>query len=333
LVCDNFAVYFGEVYAEKYRDLISRDRNVSITLKIGDCSRNVEFIEPVEQRLLKNLAFLPWLRPIRWRKTWTTELKDEGRTAKLEVTIYGGLAATPEKYSPKYQDQLSKPGVEMWGNGRMFSLEGRITDESVGWGYTYGGRGGRNPTSNASYRRLTAIALFSAEDSRDIPWAAPVKNDYNRRSDFYAEIKETLARVIRLFKDAHALLDFVLLPFSYVWTEYDDQEKLGILFQDTVASPKFIQDFAESRFGKKVLAFHPTLTFKDIDNDDGNPPTNDSLYRFGSIQIKDLGDAAVATKQQTGAQRVKFLEAIFPGLAKQAAIEEQIGLDPEEFTL
>src|SRR3989442_9513184 len=118
----------------------------------------------------------------------------------------------------------------MWGNGRKFSLKGRITDESVGWGYTYGGRGGTNPRSNASYRRLTLVALFTAEDSRDIPWAAPVKNDYNRRSDFYAEIRSALAAAIRLYKDVHALLEFALIPFSQEWIDSNDETKLRILF-------------------------------------------------------------------------------------------------------
>ncbi len=103
----------------------------------------------------------------------------------------------------------------MSGNGRKFSLKGRITDESAGWGY--GGRCGTNPTSNASYRRLTIVALFNSLDSRDVPRAAPVKNYYNRRSEFYAEIRAALARTKRLFKAAHTLLEFVLVLFSNEW--------------------------------------------------------------------------------------------------------------------
>jgi hypothetical protein len=275
-VCEELAHYFGEVYAEKYHDLASQGYEVSIRLVIGDLSEVVKFMKPVETRLRENLAFLPWLRPIRWKRSWETQLEDEDRTARLEVTIYAGLAAT-EDYSPTYANQLSSPGVEMWGNGRKFSLKGRITDESVGWGFRYGGRAGRNPTSGASYRRFTIVALFTADDSRDIPWAAPVKNDYNRRSDFYAEIQQTLAQVLRLFKDAHALLEFVLLLFSNAWTTYDMKKRLDILFRDVEASPEFIQEFAQSRFGKKLLTFQPTLSFKEID-EDNQEPTVHSLY-------------------------------------------------------
>jgi len=325
------AAYFGEIYAEKYRRLASQGYEVSIELTVGNSSRYVSFMDAVEIRLRENLAFLPWLRPIRWQQEWETEIEDEDRTARLEVTIYGGLAAT-ENYSPTYADQLSRPGVEMWGNGRMFSLKGRITDESAGWGFTFGGRGGRNPTSNASYRRLTIIACFTADDSRDIPWAAPVKNDYNRRSEFYAEIREALARVIRLFKDAHALLELVLLPFSHSWTTYDSETKLSILFRDVEAIPEFAQEFSESRFGRKLLTFKPTLSFKEI-GIDNSEPTVHSLYGLPSTRVQDIVSAAVATKHSPE-YRVEFLKAIFPTLAKQAEIEEEMGLSiDEEFVL
>ena len=319
------AAYFGEVYGEKYQNLASQGYEISITLTVGPLSQQVTFAAPVEARLRENLAFLPWLRPIRWKRTWQTYLEDESRTAKLEVTIYAGLAAT-DNYSPTYLNQLQSPGAEMWGNGRKFSLKGRITDESVGWGYTYGGKAGRNPTSNASYRRLTIVALFTAEDSRDIPWAAPVKNDYNRRSDFYAEIKETLARAIRIFKDSNTLLEFALLPFSYAWATYDQETRLSNLFRDVEASPEFVRGFAESRFGRKLISFEPVLTFREIDIDD---PTPYSLYGFDSTRIRDIVTAATTAKQ-SAAQRVAFLKALFPSLAKQADLEERFGLGLDE---
>jgi hypothetical protein len=321
-VCVSLANYFGEAYAEKYQGLVSQGYEVAITIAVGSTTQNVRFIEPVEVRLQKNLSFLPWLRPVRWRKTWSAYYEDEHRTAKLEVVIFAGLAAT-ENYSTTYQDQLQRPGVEMWGNGRKFSLNGRITDESVGWGFTYGGKAGRNPVSSASYRRLTIVALFSAEDSRDIPWAAPVKNDYNRRSDFYAEIKGTLALAIRLFKDAQATLEFVLLPYSHTWTTYDDETKLSILFKDVdgVTSTS-ITEFANSRFGKKLLSYRPTQAFKEISDD---YPTVHSLYGLESTRVRDIAAAAAATKQSLE-QRISFLKAIFPVLAEQSSIEEQFGL-------
>jgi hypothetical protein len=326
-VCKDLAHYFGEVYSEKYHHLASQGYEVSIKLAIGDSSEAVEFMKPVKTRLRENLSFLPWLRPIRWKKSWQTHLEDEDRTARVEVTIYAGLAST-ENYSPTYANQLSSPGVEMWGNGRKFSLKGRITDESVGWGFTYGGSAGRNPTSGASYRRFTIVALFTADDSRDIPWAAPVKNDYNRRSEFYAEIQQTLAQVIRLYKDAHALLEFVLLPFSNVWTTYDKEKQLDVLFRDLEASSEFIQEFAQSRFGKRLLAFQPTLSFKETD-DDNQQPTVHNLYGLTPTMIQDIVAAAVATKQSPE-YRVKFLNAMFPALAKRAEIEEEMGLAIDE---
>jgi hypothetical protein len=325
IICEELAVYFGEVYAEKYQNLVSQGFEVLISLNIGGYSQVVTFMEPVEIRLRQNLSFLPWLRPIRWHKTWVIPLEDEKNTSKLEVTIYAGMAAT-ENYSPAYSNQLQSPGVEMWGNGRKFSLKGRITDESVGWGFTYGGKAGRNPTSNSSYRRLTIVALFEAEDSRDIPWAAPVKNDYNRRSNAYAEIKETIARVIRLFKDTAALLEFALLPFSFAWTTFDTAAKLAVLFSDTNATGGSLSGFEQSRFGKKLLAFQPSLSFREIIEDD---PTVHSLYGLETTQIRDLVAAAVASKQ-SAEQRIRFLKAVFPNLAKQADLEEQVGLNPDE---
>jgi hypothetical protein len=328
-ICKDLAHYFGEVYAEKYHHLASQGYEVFIKLTIGDSSSVVKFMKPGETRLRENLAYLPWLRPIRWKQSWETYLEDEDRIARLEVTIYAGLAAT-ETYSPTYADQLSKPGVEMWGNGRMFSLKGRITDESVGWGFTFGGSAGRNPTSNASYRRLTIVASFTAEDSRDIPWAAPVKNDYNRRSEFYAEIREAMARVIRLFKDAHTLLEFVLLLFSEAWTNYNTEKKMNILFRDVEASNEFIQEFSQSRFGRKLLAFQPTFSFKEI-GIDNSQPTVHSLYGLTSTGVRDIVSAAVATKQSPE-YRVEFLKAMFPTLVEQTEIEDEMGLaNDEEF--
>jgi len=326
-ICNDLANYFAEVYAEKYHRLASQGYEVSIKLMIGDSSRLVKFMTPAETRLRENLAFLPWLRPIRWNQSWKTNLEDEDRTARLEVMIYAGLAAT-ENYSPTYADQLSKPGVEMWGNGRMFSLKGRITDESVGWGFTFGGSAGRNPTSNASYRRLTIIASFTADDSRDIPWAAPVKNDYNRRSEFYVEIREALARVIRLFKDPHDLLEFVLLLFSQAWTTYDTEKKLEVLFRDVEASSEFIQEFSQSRFGRKLLAFQPALSFKEMEIGDSQPTVH-NLYGLTSTRIRDIVAAAVATKQSPE-YRVQFVKAMFPALTRQAEIEHEMGLAIDE---
>lgn len=330
-VCSDLSTYFGEIYSERYHNLAGQDHDIVITLTISTSSCTVSFLKPVRARLIENLSFLPWLRPIVWHKRLETELEDEGRTARLDITVLAGLAAT-EDYSPMQAGELSKPGVEMWGNGRKFSLRGRVTDESVGWGYTYGGSGGRNPTSNASYRRLTIVALFSADDSRDIPWAAPVKNDYNRRSDFYAEIQEMLARVIRLFKDAHALLEFVLLPFSQAWKTYSDERKLDILFRDTDTSVDFVDDFRQSRFGRKVLSFEAPLYFKEIDESNIRPTVR-NLYDLDPTHIQDIVTAAAVTKQ-SGEQRVLFLKAIFPAIASQAELEEQMQLGVnEEFSL
>jgi hypothetical protein len=330
-VCAKMADYFGEVYSEKYHCLVEQGSEVGIDITVGNSSSSVVFFDKVEARLRGNLAFLPWMRPIKWSRVFEAQLEGQSQKSTLEVTIYAGLAAT-ENYSSTYAEQLSKPGVEMWGNGRKFSLKGRITDESAGWGFTYGGRGGTNPSSNASYRRLTIVALFNASDSRDVPWAAPVKNDYNRRSEFYAEIQSALARAIKLFKDAHTLLEFVLLIFSQEWNKYDFDERLSLLFSDVESDEQTIKDFSDSRFGRKVLAFDPPMIFKEVGTE-VHDPTLHSLYGIESTQISDIVKAAVATKH-SAVQRIEFLKAIFPSLARQAEIEEKMGLAiGEEFTL
>lgn len=326
-VTSALATFFGEVYAEKYQKFRSNGQDVTINLRIGSVTESVTFIEPVETRLRNNLSFLPWLRPIIWRKRFDINFTDEDRTAVLDVEIYAGLAAT-NNYSPIRSEQVGHPGAEMWGNGRLFSLKGPISDETVGWGYTFGGSGGRNPLANASSRRLTIVALFSASDSRDIPWAAPVKNDYNRRSDFYAEIRETFARVIRLFKDSVSILEFVLLMFSKEWTTYSNDQKLRIIFRDVNPSPEFLESFSNSRFGRKILKHEPTLNFKEVAED---MPSVPQLYGLEASNIRSIAVAAAETKQ-FAEQRVEFLRAIFPALLNQAQIEEQMGLaENEEF--
>jgi hypothetical protein len=325
--CKELADYFGEVYAEKYRNLVTLGFDVSISIAIENIEQAVQFMKPVKTRLQESLAFIPWLCPIHWTGSLSTELEeiDKKRTARLNVEIYAGLAAT-FNYSPRYSPQ--DVGVEMWGNGRLFSLQGKIEDESVGWGYVFGGGGGSNPNATASARRLTIVALFTAEDSRDIPWAAPVKNDYNRRSEFYAELREILAKTIRLFKDAQTILANRLLPFSHTWTLLSDNEKLESLFEDSDATDEFKSEFASSRFGKKILRIEPTFIFHELAGFEQNPTVH-SEYKVKSELIRDIVTAARETKQ-SATQIVYLLKGIFGDLAKQADIEEAMGLSSDE---
>jgi len=331
IVCRELARYFGEVYAEKYHDLAAEGYSeISIKITIGSVSEDVRFADRVKVRLIRNLSFIPWLRPIHWVAEWQTEVEEPGeearfRTAKVCVEIYAGLAATFDDfqtYSPH------PPGVEMWGNGRLFSLKGKITDKSVGWGYKFGGGGGTNPTSTASSRRLTIVALFTADDSRDIPWAAPVKNDYNRRSEFYAEIQELCAKVVRLYKNALPFLESRLLPFSHSWSRYTNQQKLDVLFAGSDATAEFKQEFATSRFGKKLLEFKPDFAFHEIAGADVES-TVLRVYNISTTTVSDIVKAASETKT-SAEQVIEFLEALFPNLAKQADLEEKFELAPEE---
>jgi hypothetical protein len=329
-VCKELATYFGEVYAEKYHNLKSLGFDISIEITIDRAFQVVRFADPVRTRLARNLAFLPWLRPIHWTAEWETRIEDPGdqdrfRTARLRVEIYAGLAATFDgfqSYTPH------PPGVEMWGNGRLFSLKGRVSDSSAGWGYKFSGRGGTNPAATASSRRLIIVALFTSDDSRDIPWAAPVKNDYNRRSDFYAEIQELLARVIRLFKNALTFHAGRLLPFSNSWTKDNEEQKLATLFSDSDASSEFKQEFAQSRFGKKLLSFGPDVSFLEIDGKDAEP-TVSKLFRISTTAISNTVKAASETKG-SAEQVVEYLKALFPNLARQAELEEAFGLAADE---
>jgi len=329
-VCKELAKYFGEIYAEKYHSLVTQGYEISIAIAVGSESEEVEFASRVRGRLARHLAFLPWLRPIHWTAQFETQIEEPSeehgvRAAKLEVDVYAGLAATFDdfqSYSPH------PPGVEMWGNGRLFSLKGRISDESVGWGYKFGGAGGTNPTATASSRRLTIAVLFTADDSRDVPWAAPVKNDYNRRSEFYAEIQGLLAKVIRLFKNALSFHVSRLRPFSHAWTQWSDEEKLDKLFEDSHATAEFKQDFARSRFGKKILAFRPDFSFQEMTGKDAEF-TVSRVYGISTTDIANTVTAAAETKDSCE-QVVEFLKALFPHLARQAELEREFGLAPDE---
>jgi hypothetical protein len=330
-VCDDLAEYFGEVYAEKYHYLTAKAYgNITITITIGMTTRQVQFKERVRDRLIQNFAFIPWLLPIHWNLTWEVEVEEpsdesKSRVAKLNVEIFAGIAAT-FSYSKLYSPQL--PGVEMWGNGRLFSLKGKIADESVGWGYKFGGSGGTNPESNASSRRMTIVALFTSEDSRDIPWAAPVKNDYNRRSEFYAEIRETFAKVIRLYKDVLRFLEPRILIFSSEWTKRSDQEKLNLLFDGSDATSEFKQRFAESRFGSKLLAYKPTFSFREISDKDIEVNVS-KIFNVSTTNIQEIVLAASQTKN-SASQVEEFLKAMFPKFNKEAEFEEIIGLANDE---
>lgn len=329
--CNELAEYFGEVYAEKYHNLIAQAYGkITITITIGTATKQVVFKERVRDRLIQNLAFIPWLPPIHWNLTWEVEVEEpsdesKSRVAKLNVEIFAGIAAA-FNYSQLYSPQL--PGVEMWGNGRLFSLKGKIADESVGWGFKFGGSGGTNPESNASSRRMTIIALFTAEDSRDIPWAAPVKNDYNRRSEFYAEIRETFAKAIRLYKDALRFLESRILIFSSEWVKLSDQDKLKILFDGSDATPEFKQEFAKSRFGSKLLAYKPTFSFREILSKDLDISVP-KIFNLSTTNIQEIVLAASQTKH-SASQVVEFLRALFPKFHKESELEERIGLANDE---
>ena len=329
--CKYLADYFGEVYAEKYHNLVSQDNvQISVEITLGSASSQVTFKERVKTRLTKSLAFISWLKPIHWTLSWEVKVDDPNepnkeRTAKLNAEIYAGIAEN-FNYSQLYPRQ--DPGVEMWGNGRLFSLKGRINDESVGWGYKFGGSGGTNPDSNASSRRLTIVALFTSNDSRDIPWAAPVKNDYNRRSEFYAEIRETFAKVIRLYKDVFRFLESRLLPYSVDWTEYSPEEKLAKLFEASDATPEFKKVFAQSRFGRKLLSYKPDSTFLELTGD-VDDVTVYKVFAITTTMVQDIVNAASQTKQ-SAEQVVEYLKALHPNLNDQAILEEKLGLAEDE---
>jgi hypothetical protein len=331
--CEKYAKYFGEVYAEKYHSLTSTGfGQISITITINSISSRVVFKDNVKDRLTQNLAFIPWLMPIHIYGRMEAQVDDPSelsktRTASLNLDVYAGISAT-FNYSNLYSTQ--DPGVEMWGNGRLFSLKQRISDESVGWGYKFGGSVGTNPSSNASSRRLTIVAMFTAEDSRDIPWAAPVKNDYNRRSEFYAEIQQLFARIVRLYKDALRLIESRILPYSREWSSYDNQKKLEVLFADSDATQDFTTEFAETRFGQKLLSYEPNLSFKNIELPaDPSEITPNKVFGIPNLLIQQIVDASAESKNDAQ-QVVSLLKAIFSNLSQEADLEEDMGLNPEE---
>lgn len=329
-VCQRLADYYGEIYAEKNRKLKDEGYSISINISVGTSACHVNFKPPVRQRLKSNFAFIPWLRPIHWTQTWQAEVEDptksQGtRTASLQAEIYAGLFEDLN-YSDYYS--TNNPGVEMWGNGRLFSLRGRIGDGSVGWGYKFGGRGGTNPKANASSRRIGVIILFTSSDSRDIPWAAPVKHDYNRRSEFYAEIQEVCALAIRLYKNATSLIESVLEPFAKGWDGLSDEEKIDILFQDADIDGTFRSNFKQSHFGYKILNYKPDISFTEIKGSD-TKVTPSQTHGVSTSLIKDVVNAAAKTKDSPESV-VEYLKAIFPELARKAEIEKKLNLEPGE---
>jgi hypothetical protein len=328
--CAELADYFAEVYAEKVHGLRNDGYSVSLTISVADASREVEFNKPVQERLISNLAFIPWLNPIKWTQTFEAEVEDPSRpdgrrTATLQAEIYAGLFAHFD-YSDFYTS--NDPGVEMWGNGRLFSLRGRIQDESVGWGYKFGGRGGTNPEANASSRRIGVVVLFEAEDSRDIPWAAPVKHDYNRRSEFYAEIQQSCARVIRLYKNATSIIDSILEPFSQKWSSMSDEEKVSVLFKDADPSDEFIDNFKSSKFGSRVIEYEPDTSFNKLDSSADNVTPN-KVHGVKTTVIKDVVEAASKSKNEPESV-VRYLKAIFPSLARKSEIENKLNIEKDE---
>jgi hypothetical protein len=175
---------------------------------------------------------------------------------------------------------------------------------------------------------MMIVALFSSEDSRDVPWAAPVKTDYNRRSEFYAEIELACAKLIKLYKDGLRFLDSRFVPFSYSWTKLPEKQKLDILFDGSDASNEFKQHFAQSRFGKKLLNFQADFAFCEVNGADAEI----SVPVIQGISIRSVKDAVAAATETkgTGEEIVHYLKALFPTIAVQAEVEEQMELAPDE---
>lgn len=168
--------YLEKVYSYKLSAL--RDKGLNVSIVLEDLAADIRYtVEPsftlseLEHKI--GFVWLPDYAPVKV----THELEypdplDSTVTRKLRVAVTAGLLQRSE---------ATLGGVYMFGNDRLFTPEPEQGD-NVAIGVMVQGRRAKVRKYGPPIYRLIAFIQFECEDGQSemIPWAAPLKNRYNR---------------------------------------------------------------------------------------------------------------------------------------------------------
>ena len=196
----NIIAFLERAYAMRMLD--KNERKIKIKI-IGNCvaSEAGYSLQPrplIElDKLEETFCMMPRVEPRILRVNFsgldTASITGVSRTRRLSMLLIIGMSNDPSQ---------DKAGVWMYGNGRLFTPF-KPEKHKIGHGWK---------SAWHAKNRLRVYALFEAEDPRDIPWEAPVKNGFAESHQFYKAVVKTIkscsAMVLEACKDGNLKKEF-----------------------------------------------------------------------------------------------------------------------------
>jgi len=161
----------------------------------------------------------------------------DGEYGSVSIKFLVGLTA-------RHSGETS--GIYLYGNGRLFARA--LRSRAVG----YGESGNSILRDHPSCWRIHCYVFIQAEDGRDVPWQAPLKDGISENHYLTPRIRHTLKEILspysRFAKVAKAA---ELVPYTMEWSEMPIEDRAETLFGKDCADglerfralPKAIKDF------------------------------------------------------------------------------------------
>ena len=260
---DDIKNYLERIYSCKLSAL--RDKGITVSINLEDLSGDRQYtIEPsftlleIEKKI--GFAWLPDYSPVRvTHELEYSDLSNSGVTRRLKVAVTAELLQKSE---------AGLGGVYMFGNSRLFTPQPEQGD-NVAIGMSIQSKRGKIRKYGPPIYRMIAFVEFQCEDGQSemIPWAAPLKNRYNRNNIFHEQLLQ--------------LLYSVLYPFSVI-CEGVSESQLPFFSQ------QWLQLTAETKKARLEAAF-PDLSPEQVEgvarhHTFEHDLSNVSEYKFASIQ-------------------------------------------------
>ncbi len=214
--------YLEKIYSYKLRRL--REAGISVSVVLEDLGEDVSYelqptftFDQLEEKY--GFSWLPDYGPTRVRQTLTYEdPRDTERQRKLDITVVAGIL---------HVSSATLGGVHMFGNGRLFTPQPE-QGANVVFGVNVQGRQGKIRSYGPPLYRLVAFVFFEGEEgqSQFVPWAAPLKNRYNRNNQFHEQLVQLMYSVLY----PYSLVCESCTPdqsrfFTQRWLDSSDEEK------------------------------------------------------------------------------------------------------------
>lgn len=229
-------------YGHKLTEMAATKIPVAIQIRLGGTPIEVEpRVLATDDVIASKFAFPPHFEPRVFTTAW------QGTRGRVTVRVVVGL-------TPKQNGETT--GVYLYGNGRLFARG--VRGRAVGYGQS-----GASPLrDHPSCWRLHSYVFLSAEDGRDIPWQAPLKDGISENHPIAAKLRETLRAILspyaRFTRIARAS---EVLPYSEEWNAMDERQRADTIFEKT-------RNDAIDRYRELPRAFHrfrPPSSLREVD--------------------------------------------------------------------